>query len=386
MRRVLVLTTSFPRHDSDDAGIFVARLLKAAAQQGCAGEVIVPADIEPETLHTLETFPIYRVRYGLFSQGRLAFGSGIMPNIRRSPQLLLQAPALLIRMAQEACTRASHDSVLWAHWIVSGVAAWIVWVIKGNPYLITVRGEDFKLLKLPLLGWLLRQVLKQAKALVTVNQEFADKLRSEPGIHPDRVHTIENGCDAPGTTAPLPADLQRPFLVSIGTVIPRKRLELALTLLAQPELLKYTLVICGRTSDEKTVQQLKNQAAKLGISDRVRFEGGVAPERIGDYLREAAACISTSAFEGRPNALLEALSAGALVVASDISAHREIISDGENGLLFSDQNIPAAAQRLAQTLQNPELSSRLRDTAIERVREFTWARAAEQYLKLLVAA
>ena len=46
--------------------------------------------------------------------------------------------------------------------------------------------------------------------------------------------------------------------------------------------------------------------------------------------------VLASHYEGNPKSLLEAMSAGLPVIASDIDAHRDIITDGDNGLLVTD--------------------------------------------------
>jgi glycosyltransferase involved in cell wall biosynthesis len=107
---------------------------------------------------------------------------------------------------------------------------------------------------------------------------------------------------------------------------------------------------------------------------------------VASYLVHAAAYVTASEFEGRPNAVLEALALGKVVLASDIPAHREIITDGENGLIFEMEHTTDAAYRLIQTLRNAEITQRLEEAARTSVKEFTWERCAIRYLSLFKTA
>ena len=96
--RICVLTTSYPRHSEDDASIFVQRMIRAMSKQDIAGFILVPRDsTEPQREQT-GPFTVIRFSYSLFRKGALAFGGGIVPNMKRDPLLALQAPGLLFSM------------------------------------------------------------------------------------------------------------------------------------------------------------------------------------------------------------------------------------------------------------------------------------------------
>ena len=69
--------------------------------------------------------------------------------------------------------------------------------------------------------------------------------------------------------------------------------------------------------------------------------------------------ISTSSFEGNPKSLLEALSSGCVVIATDIENHKEIIKDTNYGILYSKQNneLPEIIDSLGKNKANEMLIS-----------------------------
>ncbi len=383
-RPILILTTSFPRFEGDDAGIFIYRLACALSRSGCDGTVIVPRDVETESLNTAERFSIQRVSYGIFARGALAFGAGIVPNIKKSPLRLLQIPTLLAAMTRAAMRPVGDQQpVICAQWIFAGLAAWFAALANGAPYTITIRGEDFRLLKILPLRLLLLPALRRAAAIITVSRSFESELKKMSGVPAGRVVLIENGVER-GTVEPAPAPLPAEnFLLFVGTVIPRKRIDLLCELIAATELQSYTLVICGRLDNQDEHRRLMNRAAELGVKERVLFQGAVSPERAAYLMAHARAYVSASEFEGRPNAVLEALAAGKVTALSRIAAHQEIVADEENGLLFSQGDMRGAAQRLAHTLNDAAVCQSLTAAAKKSVAELSWERAAEKYKEIL---
>ncbi len=114
---------------------------------------------------------------------------------------------------------------------------------------------------------------------------------------------------APVTGVPPP-----PAIVCIGRLVAQKRFDLAIAAFALLPDRSATLALVGDGPDRAA---LAAQAARLGVADRVRFAGHVAD--VAGELALADLLLSTSAYEGYPAVLVEALTAGVPVVATDCS-------------------------------------------------------------------
>src|SRR5258705_4738507 len=95
--KVLFLTSSYPRSNDDAASIFLRYLADHLADQGLNIHVLAPADV---TGGSRSEGKIVVHRFGYFPRAwrALAYGSGIMPNLRRCPWLWLQVPCFLLTM------------------------------------------------------------------------------------------------------------------------------------------------------------------------------------------------------------------------------------------------------------------------------------------------
>ena len=390
--RLCVLATSYPRFSGDDSSVFVKRLVEALARSGAGGVVIVPRDGEEPAVEPQGSFRVERYRYGIFSRGSLAFGAGIAPNIRAHPLRALQAPGLIAGMALRAWRLREQYDVVLANWAPAGLAAWINRRICGRPYVVVLRGEDARLLKSPWLKPLFRRILRGAEQVLAVSRDFVDLARRDYGISGDRSAFIPNGVSLAEVEPAayreflarraLQPDIR--YLLFIGTVVPRKRIEILLQALALPGLAGFRLIVCGRTDNREYVARLHALADGLGVSRRVTFAGMTDPAEIPCFLKLAHCYVSASEFEGRSNSLLEAAAAGKVILASRIAAHAEIIRDGENGLLFEDA--AELGRRLESVERDADLRRRLSAAAARLAGEHSWERCAEEYLRRLGAS
>jgi glycosyltransferase involved in cell wall biosynthesis len=116
----------------------------------------------------------------------------------------------------------------------------------------------------------------------------------------------------------------------------------------------------------------------------VEFVGPVPYAEVPRYLARADAALLPLAegAEAReftsPLKLFDYLAAGAPVVAADFPTIREIVRDGENGLLFQPGDAASLAEVLRRLGAEPELGGRLRQAALATARDFSWERRAQR--------
>ena len=196
---------------------------------------------------------------------------------------------------------------------------------------------------------------------------------------------IPNGIDFPRFNTRYPPLEQladgRPTVLFVGRLEKRKGLKFLLR--AWPKVLERQpnarLVVVGRG---RPLEGYRRFAARQGWSPSdVVFAGYVAAEDLPRYYQACDVfCAPNTGQESFSIVLLEAMAAGAPIVASDIPGYRDVVSDGEQGLLVEPKNPGAIADAVLRLLANPELRANMRRTGQDNARAYDWPRVATEVL------
>lgn len=142
----------------------------------------------------------------------------------------------------------------------------------------------------------------------------------------------------------------------------------------------YVLKIYGKVDESLGIRQL---CVELGISDKVFFMGQV--DHIEDKICDASVFVLSSISEGMPNALMEAMALGLPVVATDCppGGPRQLIADGENGLLVRNNDEAALADGILKILDDEKLAQKISVNAKKIVDEYSTEKICEQWMKYI---
>jgi glycosyltransferase involved in cell wall biosynthesis len=316
--KVAVLTTSYPRHARDSAGRFVADAVEHVRARGVDVAVVGPQQ---------------------FRGFGLTYGHGVVGNLRRRPWLALFVPALLASFVRAA--RHVEADVLHAHWLPAG---WVA-ARTGRPYVVQVWGTDVELARrAPRLA---RGVLRGASLVIAASTALAESARA---LGAAEVRVIPSGVDVPAETG---AEAEPP-----------------------------EVLYAGRLSAEKGVLELVEAARgmKLVVAgdgplrDRVAQARGFVPhDELQRLYRRAAVVACPSRREGFGIACLEAMAHGRPVVATSVGGLRDLVVDGDTGLVVPPRDAAALRTALQRLLADPELRRRLGAAGRERARtQFSW--------------
>ena len=166
----------------------------------------------------------------------------------------------------------------------------------------------------------------------------------------------------------------------IGRLSPEKNLEtlvLAFANFTQRINTSCQLLLVG---DGESRIALERLTKKLGISERVIFVGFKTD--VKPFLSTFDVFVLPSIFEGTPISLLEAMAAGKAIVASNLPAISEIITDGEDALLFDPYNIESLTDALIKFYSSPGLRKELGANAKKTVTSFDVNKVFEKLVRL----
>jgi phosphatidylinositol alpha-mannosyltransferase len=113
----------------------------------------------------------------------------------------------------------------------------------------------------------------------------------------------------------------------------------------------------------------------------VHFVGYVSDEELPRYYRSADVfCAPNTGHEGFGIILLEAMAASVPIVASDISGFRDVLTDGQHGLLVPPKDSSALASALKKLLDDPDRRRAMASAGSEHARQFAWEEVSSQVL------
>ncbi len=168
-----------------------------------------------------------------------------------------------------------------------------------------------------------------------------------------------------------------PFILSVGTIQPRKNYQRLIQALAQLDR-HYALVIVGSRGWQ--YETIFDEVNRLGLADRVHFPGFVAESDLPALYSAAGLFVYPSLYEGFGLPALEAMACGTPVVASNRASLPEVV--GKAGLLVDPLDVTALAEAMSNVLEDEELQQQLTQAGRRQAARFTWSRMAAHLIDL----
>jgi glycosyltransferase involved in cell wall biosynthesis len=206
--------------------------------------------------------------------------------------------------------------------------------------------------------------------VIAVSQSVADNLVSQGGVPSELVHVITSGVETHLDAAIMPL-LAEGKVPVVGTAGPLEAIKGFPFLLGAARQVLSTgrdaeFLVAGAGPEEANLRRL---ARELGIADKVTFVPYLL--NFTESMAATDVFVLPSLQQGLGTVLLEAMSLGRPVIASDVGGIHCILRDGENGLSVPPSNSAALAHRILELLDDPARARRLGNTAREFVqREF----------------
>jgi glycosyltransferase involved in cell wall biosynthesis len=202
-----------------------------------------------------------------------------------------------------------------------------------------------------------------------------------PGVAPEFTASPEAG----NQSEPMPGTEGDPYLLNVGSCIPRKRIDVLLEVFAAIRRHRPDLRLVQIGGDWTSEQ--RERIARLGIGSALVQLRGLPRSRLAEHYRRAALVVQPSEAEGFGLPLVEGLACGAVVVASDLPVFREVA--GAATVFRPVADVPAWSEAILRLLDGT-LEPPARALRLETAQRYSWhshARTvAESYRRLLGSA
>ncbi len=262
----------------------------------------------------------------------------------------------------------------------------IKWQYK-TPYVVSLRGSDVPGYseRFPVIYKFLTPVIKviwKNASLVVSNSEglknLALKSKSE-----QEIEIIYNGVDIeefkPGLDIEYPSEAFR--IICVSRITGRKGIQYLIEAVSRL-ISKYPqiqLQIVGEGDEKKN---LVEQAKKLKLENIVEFCGLIEHNKLPIYYQDADIFVLPSLNEGMSNTMLEALSSGLPIIATDTGGTRELVREGVNGFVVKMRDSDDIAQKIEKLIQNEDLRRNMAIESRKIAEKFSWKNIAGQYLAI----
>lgn len=233
---------------------------------------------------------------------------------------------------------------------------------------------------------LLRQAAERSDRVITLSQATADLLARHCGTLPERIRIIPGGVDLPQhvlseaerqTERERLVGLGRYLVLCVGAIQTRKNTLNAVRALARLPA-SYKLVLAGSEGhgSESVLEFMRREK----LDSRVIRLGYVSNEWLRTLYQAASVLLFPSLEEGFGLPVLEAMAGGTPVVTSQTSCLPEV---GGNAALYADPfDTDDIADKVRRAVEDDLLRQEMIRRGQDRVRHFTWRRAAEETLKV----
>lgn len=228
--------------------------------------------------------------------------------------------------------------------------------------------------------------LERASLILTDSEFVKRELIDVFSIKPERIKPVLLGVEAlfrPQSSTETMTVLKQhqlvhgKYLLAVGTLEPRKNLQVALRAFMQlPANFRktYPLVLVGMKGWHTS--ELEKEIAPLVRAGQVRQLGYLPREDLATIIAGATTLIYPSVYEGFGLPPLEAMACGVPVIVSNVSSLPEVV--GDTGLLIDPHDVDGLASAIQTLVDSPGLRQELSHKALQRSATFTWSRCVEQ--------
>lgn len=392
-KRLLVLTSTYPRWVDDPEPAFVHELAKRLTDRF---EVSVLGPHAPGALESecIDGVNVVRYRYAPEALETLVNDGGIIGNLKKAPWKLALVPGFMIAQwwASRRLVRRLQPDVIHAHWLVpQGIIAALGGIgTRHTPLVVTSHGADLFAIRGRLFAWLRKRVIRRAAAVTVVSQAMKQRLEEETASS-DVASVMPMGVEFARRFTPdesVPRSTRQ--LLFVGRLVEKKGCIHLIN--AMPAILgafpDVKLVIVGFGPER---ERLIARTSELGISAAVEFRGGVPQSMLPDMYRRSTLFVApfVEAQDGDQEGLglvvAEAIGCLCPVVVGNVPAVDDLV-DRNNCHVVKASDVVELSDAVLHVLRDPgqarQQAAKARANILERL---SWDAVARGYSELLSA-
>lgn len=219
--------------------------------------------------------------------------------------------------------------------------------LSGKKFIVRAVGSDLKAHSGSLLGrTTVLLTLRIASGVICASRDL-ENIAKDLGAKSTKV--IPDALNLPGYNETCAPKKDRE-VITVTRLVPVKGVSYLIR--AMTHIKKGTLVVIGDGPERAKLESLSED---LGLSGRVLFTGWISNRsKLSQHLKQAIVFVLPSLSEGTPRAIIEAMSFGLPIVATNVGGIPEIVHDGVNGFLVPPRNEKVLAEAIEKALSDTD--------------------------------
>lgn len=339
--KILFVTSAYPRYNGEERDMFIYELTKGLSDEFDI-YVLSPLDKISKSNEKYGNIHVIRHPQFIFNLLTIAYGSGILPNLKKNPLLWIVVPFYFLFQViyiRKVCLQYNINCIH-AHWLIPNAfsAALYKYFFNRKINLITtLHGSDVSSFS----NFLGRRIklftLKHTNILSVVGEALKNQIKNNFNYKND-IHVYPMGTDINLFNTRVIEKSKHTHILFVGRIIKEKGIYSLIE--ALPEIKKYypniILHLVGEGNEKKYLQEKIKQ---LNLLENVIFHGQVSHTELPNYYAMAEVFLLPSFSEGFGLVLAEAMACKCIAVCSNIDTFKNLIDDEENGFLLK-KNTP----------------------------------------------
>lgn len=381
MMKILILSWEYPPYVVGGLGRHVAELVPALAQEAVEVHIVTPTAKEPETTRVVEDgVVVHRVSTATVEPKTNIYEQALAVNERLKDYLN--------RLDEDFDLIHDHD------WLTSfaAISAQRTW---GRPLVTTIHATERGRSRGHINNDLQRSIdnaerylIQEADHIIVCSKHMASEVQYFFQTQPDNVDVIPNGVDvaqlrngySQEELTAFRAKFAEPdeqIVFTIARLVYEKGIHLLIEAIPQilDECPQARIIVAGKGPE---ADNLKQQAHRLGVADRVRFIGFISDQKRNCLFKVADCAVFPSLYEPFGIVALEAMALRCPLVVSDIGGLAEVVKHAETGIKIYPNNVDSTAWGIVHALAHPDWTKKHTIKAYQAViEEFNWTRIAK---------
>lgn len=375
--KVAFIASTYPRYDEDVAVPWLRQEVRALAERGHEIVVFAPS-YKGQKSHMLDGVRVERFRYFLASKEDLTHDSGAPSKVHKLGYFALAAFYVLRgTLAFTVLQKKEKFDIVHVHWPFPH-ANFLRLIERNRKFGVVLNFHGAELALAKKYGFVRRNLGKavQNSDAVITNSQFTEKKVKE-AVGETSIDIIPFGCPIEMNTVPERSGSDTPKILFVGRFIERKGIEYLIDAfdLIRKECAAELLIVGSGFLEESLAQKIDEMA----LGESVKLMTRVGNDEIAELYASASVFVlpaiidSKGDTEGLGVVLIEALTFGLPVVASNVGGIPDVIIDGKTGLLVPEKSPVLLKEAILKVLRNPELATRLvAEGQAHILSEFSW--------------